>query len=366
MHDHDHAGPGDRRHLASTTRAARCEYARGVPNPSPARTPAAEPTGSALAAPRPHHESRLRSRSASARTPRSPGSPRGKWNCGPASAPVVLGDREFAESGFDDPPFLKFRLFDFVDDADDLLYFDADTVCLEPWDPTPLFGSERIACVRERMVPVVPAESAEWSSRPPSTSTAACSSLNRRHHAQWLRRAEALRHARPTVLHEQSPLNAARCELGIPLNWLDRRYNWLGFGTGSLSHDMPVVMAHRLAPDRQELNVAYFNGDYPLFEPRFVIDDASAKTLHGCVFNFRDGAGGGPASSASAKTARSCRPPLTRMPPATGSSTPPAAGRRSRWRRKPWSCTSSPACSTARGSASPPPATWTPHSKAPA
>ena len=45
-----------------------------------------------------------------------------------------------------------------------------------------------------------------------------------------VRRAEALRFAPPTGLNDQLPLNAARCELGIPLKWLDRRYNWLGFG----------------------------------------------------------------------------------------------------------------------------------------
>jgi hypothetical protein len=227
---------------------------------------------------------------------------------------VVLGDREFAESGFDDPPFLKFRLFDLVDDADDLLYFDADTVCLENWDPTPLFGSERIACVRERMVPVVLRESAEWSVPPAEHFNSGMFVASRRHHAQWLRRAEALRHARPTALREQLPLNAARCELGIPLHWLDRRYNWLGFGAGSLSHDVPVVIAHRLAPDRQELNVAYFRGEYPLYEPRLVIDDAAATTLHGRVFTFHDGAGG-------RRTVR-FREDGTLMPPAAGPDAP--------------------------------------------
>lgn len=203
---------------------------------------------------------------------------------------VVLGDREFAESGLEDPTFLKFRLFDYVD-ADDLLYFDADTVCLEPWDPSPLFGDESIACVRERMIPLIRRESAQWSVPPAEHFNTGLFTANRRHHAQWLRLAESMRFLRDTALNDQLPLNAARCELGIPLRLIDRRFNWLGFGAGSLSHEFPVVIAHRLVPGRQDLNVAYFKGDYPLYEPRLAPDDAAAAGLHGRVFAFQDGAG---------------------------------------------------------------------------
>ena len=204
---------------------------------------------------------------------------------------VVLGDREFAESGLEDPTFLKFRLFDLVD-ADDLLYFDADTIVLEPWDPSPLLGGDRIACVRERMIPLIRRESAQWSVPAAEHFNTGLFTASRRHHAQWLRLAESMRFARDTALNDQLPLNAARCELGLPLRLIDRRYNWLGFGAGSLSHEFPVVVAHRLVPGRQDVNVAYFKGEFPLYEPKIAPDDAAAAVLHGRVFNFHDGAGG--------------------------------------------------------------------------
>ena len=203
---------------------------------------------------------------------------------------VVLGDREFAESGLEHPAFLKFRLFDLLE-FDDLLFFDADTVCLADWDPSPLLGSEAVACVRERMVPLVLEESARWGVPPEEHFNTGLFTVSRRHHARWLRRAEEIRRRFPTVLNDQLPLNAARRELGLPLRLLDRRYNWLGFGASSLSHEAPVVLAHRLAPGRQDLNVAYFNGKYELFEPLIRLDDGAAGQVAGRTFAFYDAGG---------------------------------------------------------------------------
>ena len=204
---------------------------------------------------------------------------------------VVLGDREFADSGLEHPAFLKFRLFDLLA-SDDLLFFDADTVCLAGWDPSPLLGGEAIACVRDRTVPVVLEESERWGVPPEEHFNTGLFVANRRHHAHWLRRAEAIRRRFPTVLYDQLPLNAARRELGLPLRFLDRHYNWLGFGASSLSHEAPVVMAHRLAPGRHDLNVAYFKGQYELFEPLIRLDEEAAAQVAGRAFAFYDSGGG--------------------------------------------------------------------------
>ena len=204
---------------------------------------------------------------------------------------VVIGDREFANSGLEEPAFLKFRLFDLVD-AENILFFDADMVCLEGWDPAQYFGSRAIACVRERMVPVVLRESPLWGVPPEEHFNTGLFIASRRHHAAWLRRAEGMRHERPTALYDQLPLNGARRELGIPLKLLDRRHNWIGFGSSSLSHDVPVYMAHRLAPDRQHLNVEYFKGRYQLFEPKLVADEDSTARLRGRSSALHDGGGG--------------------------------------------------------------------------
>ena len=52
----------------------------------------------------------------------------------------ILGDAEMQRSGLATPHFLKFRLFDACPDADDLLYFDADTIFLQRWDPRVFAG----------------------------------------------------------------------------------------------------------------------------------------------------------------------------------------------------------------------------------
>ncbi len=110
--------------------------------------------------------------------------------------------------------------------------------------------------------------------------------LNRQHHRTWLGQAELLKSRHHTCLHEQSPLNAARVQLGLPVKFLDRRYNWMGFGTSSLSHQVPVVMAHKLVPERDDINIRYFNGDYALAPPSISIDESESRRLHGKTLKY--------------------------------------------------------------------------------
>jgi hypothetical protein len=203
---------------------------------------------------------------------------------------VVLGDREFEGSGFEWPHYLKFRLFDLID-AENLLYFDADIVCLEAWDPRAYFGSPAVVAVREGMVEVVRRESAEWGVPSEEHFNSGMMILNRRHHLQLLNHAESLRSLRPTCLYEQLPLNAARVRLGVPVKLLDRRYNWVGFGESTLSNQMPVVMAHKLVPGRPDINTRYLSGDYELAPPRITLNEAEARRLCGSAITYSRGDG---------------------------------------------------------------------------
>ena len=204
--------------------------------------------------------------------------------------PVILGDDAFAASGLEHPDFLKFRLFDLVD-AENIFFFDADIVCLERWDPAAHFGSPRLVCVRDSAIPAVRAEATRWGLPAEEYFNAGFFIASRAHHAEWLRRAEAQRFAHPTDLFAQSPLNAARYELGIPLCLLDRRYNWVRYGGSSLSHDTPVVMAHKLAPNRHDLNVAFFEGRHALVQPRLRLNPQAAERVAGKSFTLHDEAG---------------------------------------------------------------------------
>jgi hypothetical protein len=59
---------------------------------------------------------------------------------------VVLGAEEFTGSQIAHPAALRLRLFDYVD-ADRVVYFDADWLCLRDWAPTAIAElSEVVAC----------------------------------------------------------------------------------------------------------------------------------------------------------------------------------------------------------------------------
>jgi ADP-heptose:LPS heptosyltransferase len=202
---------------------------------------------------------------------------------------VVLGAKEFAASGLSHPSLLKFRIFDLIR-ADNVLYFDADMVCLERWDPRRYFGDRAIIAVRERMLDTIRQEASDWGMPAEEYFNAGMFIASAAHHRPWLRLAESLYPAGGLTLFDQSPLNAARHRLGVPIRMLDRRYNWLGFGGNSLSLDAPVVMAHKLVPHRVGVNLDYLEGRYDLFRPSLVMEDSEAARLAGKSFVFvRDG-----------------------------------------------------------------------------
>lgn len=201
---------------------------------------------------------------------------------------VVLGPEHLEASGLEHPSFLKFRLFDLVD-AENILWFDADMVPLAPWSPQEFFGNPAIVAVRDRMLGTVLQEAEDWKIPPAEYFNAGLFIANATAHKRWLQTAESLRFINPTMLQDQSPLNAARVRLQIPMKLLDRRYNWLGFGSNSLSLDMPVYMAHKLAPDRLDLNEGYFEGRYELFAPQILYNELESKRLQGKTFTWSDG-----------------------------------------------------------------------------
>ena len=191
---------------------------------------------------------------------------------------VVLGDDVYERSGLGHPDFLKFRLFDLTD-AENIFFFDADMVCLERWDPAQFFGSAELTCVRDRLVQSVRDEARDWGVAAEEYFNAGMFIVSRAHHVEMLREAERLHHSRRTAFFAQSPLNAARSRLGVPLNMLDRRYNWVGFGSSTLSHEVPVLMAHKLVPDSHAVNVAYFAGAYELHHPTIAINVPTTRRV---------------------------------------------------------------------------------------
>lgn len=178
---------------------------------------------------------------------------------------VILNDEHFASSGLPAPHHLKLRMFDLIDD-DSLLYFDADMACLKPWEPERFAHTDAVVAVAESARPLHIHTAKDWGIPVEEYFNAGLMILNRRHHHEWLRETERFVKT-DTKFQEYDPLdqaalNITRRRLGLKLNLLDRRHNWIGFGIGRLCYEVPVFMAHTLVPENKFANIDYFEGRY--------------------------------------------------------------------------------------------------------
>ena len=79
---------------------------------------------------------------------------------------------------------------------------------------------------------------------------------------------------------DQTPLNITRHRLGLGLELLDRRYNWVGFGTGEFEYEVPLFMAHGLKPYYKFANIDFFEGRYkPPFRWHIQINEEETNRL---------------------------------------------------------------------------------------
>lgn len=177
----------------------------------------------------------------------------------------VLGEAELRACGLSNPNHLKFRLFDLVDAAD-VLYFDADAWCLRGWDPRPLAGGAWTAVRGFWFDPRVQRLGRLYGFGA-ETFNGGLFLCNRERHHRVLRLAEALQPPDNTfhglVNDDEIALSTALHVLRVPVRWLDRRYNWIGYGRGGLAADAGVVVAHACHP---ELRRAYLAGAAPADE----------------------------------------------------------------------------------------------------
>ena len=71
-----------------------------------------------------------------------------------------------------------------------------------------------------------------------------------------------------------------RHRMGLKLELLDRRYNWVGFGTGTFDYEVPLYMAHGLKPYYKFANIDFFEGRYkPPFRWHIQINEEETSRL---------------------------------------------------------------------------------------
>jgi hypothetical protein len=142
----------------------------------------------------------------------------------------ILGEEDMARCRVRTPHFLKMRLFELFPEAEHILYFDADMIFLQQWDPRVLAGRGEFICVRDRADEANVRREAQLSSLPSNMYfNSGLFIANRTHHAAMLRKAEHDIPELATIFHDQTYLNRARRVLGIPALFLPKEYNFLGF-----------------------------------------------------------------------------------------------------------------------------------------
>lgn len=205
---------------------------------------------------------------------------------------IILGDEHFALSGFQAPHHLKLRMFDLVDD-ESLLYFDADMVCLNPWSPERFARKDAVVAVAESARPLHVRTAKDWEIPVENYFNAGLLILNRSHR-DWLRETELFvltdKRFAEYDPYDQAALNITRFRLGLKLELLDRRYNWIGYGGSRLSYEVPAFMAHGLHPKNKFANVDFFEGRYkPPFNWHIEVNDAEMDRLKNQTLRLKAG-----------------------------------------------------------------------------
>ena len=155
----------------------------------------------------------------------------------------ILGDAEWEpfRRRYPNPVFLKLHLFELLGD-DDIFYFDADAIHINPWRPQAYAGRAALTAVLDSFI----GDYVKWSGVPAAEYfNAGVMILNRRHHTRLLTSAQQIAAARiDSPLYEQDHLNLARIECAIPLNPLEPRFNHLRFYQDSDFDAAQTVIAH--------------------------------------------------------------------------------------------------------------------------
>ncbi len=203
-----------------------------------------------------------------------------------ARVPVqILDANDLRRSGVSHPCHLKFRLFELVD-AENILFFDADAFCLRPWEPTAFCDRREWLAVRGWWFDPWVAKVGDAYGFGEDIFNAGIFLCNRTNHLPVLRLAEALHtdDDRYVGLHnpDEIALNIARAVSRTPIEFLDRRYNWLQFGRGTLAEHADVVIAHACDAELRRqylLNAGFLKCQAGVAKENIVADELAGKSF---------------------------------------------------------------------------------------
>lgn len=139
--------------------------------------------------------------------------------------------------------YVKLDLFNLID-ADRVLYLDADTVVLRPWDLAALSDRDEFVCVRDQFIGLYP----DYDADIPRSGyfNSGVFIANRKNHESLFAFASRLWRsgARSLPIEDQSALNYAVHALRTPMHFLPDEFNYLRAHLDGRDTDDRVVVAH--------------------------------------------------------------------------------------------------------------------------
>ena len=171
----------------------------------------------------------------------------------------ILGDDAQERHRVRRPHHLKFRLFQEFPEAENILYVDADTIFLRAFDVQALSDLPGLVCVRDVWERDWIREDAKLIGIPPKEYfNSGFFIVNRTHHQRMLETAENLLGRIVSRFNDQTVLNAARAQLGIPLHLLDKAYNHIAFEGCRDSHHVTIGHLSGIGDRPDEMIKQYF------------------------------------------------------------------------------------------------------------
>ena len=172
---------------------------------------------------------------------------------------VILGESEVADAArlaakycakppapHHVPYLAKLFLFDLVD-RESVIFFDADWLCMRPWDTKGVADTGRLHAVRDFWWNAGVCRDCEvWGMRVEDYFGAGFMVLRRDNHLEWLRAAAALYGSADAILPEQALLNRAAQTLSLPVGYLPRDYNLTEAPSSDELGAFDIVGAHMM------------------------------------------------------------------------------------------------------------------------
>lgn len=205
---------------------------------------------------------------------------------------AIMDDETMSRHSLRKPHHLKFRLFDEFPDADTILYFDADTIFLRPWDVRGHRHTADFVCVPDLARENVVISEARSIGIPAETYfNSGLFIASRSIHERMFHLAEDMSGQFFSTFHDQTYLNSARDRLGLHATYLDRRFNHLRLERASSLEEVIVGHFRWIDSKPREMLADYFAHWDQMIAQLQNTRGVSAEPLLKDRYNFRRGGG---------------------------------------------------------------------------